>query len=141
MSFDSTETCICEPCYNCEDLVDSKSSRLPVCKLQLRSRSEQQVWKEIKEFLLSDPARTISAHVLASLLLFPNATSPLCFTTAAARKVWSRCEGGCTSLTQRLVTSISALRGFLLFIGKNPYKRVLEDVVNLQELIGPRLYM
>lgn len=135
--FDSNDTYVCMTCCNCDDLVDSNYSRLPVCNLKLHSRSEPQTWREIGEALLSDPARAISAHVLASLLLFPNTQSPLCLTSSAARKIWSKSKSIWEGLPWRVMSAISALRGCLLFIGKNPYKRVLGDVVNLQELQLP----
>ena len=137
MSFDSNDTRVCMKCYNCEELVDSRYSRLPVCSLRLHSWSELQLRKKMKEVLLIDPARAISAHVLASLLLFPNAYSPLCLTPSAARKIWSKSKSIWEGLPSRVMSAISALRGCLLFIERNPYKRVLGCVVNFRELQLP----
>ncbi|CUT99115.1 zinc finger C2H2 type [Echinococcus multilocularis] len=135
--FCSSETCVWVSCPFCEDSVERESSRLPVCRLQLRSRPMEVMWNEMRQCLQGDPARVTSAHVLASLLLFPNTQSPLCFTTSMARGIWWRSEGRCEGLKERVVNAVSAIRGVLRFTGKKRYRRVVEEAYDVQDLAAP----
>lgn len=128
-------------CAFCGEWMERESSRLPVCRVQLRGRPVEVVWNEIRQCTQGDPARAASVHVLASLLLFPNAQSPLCFTTAVARSIWWRCGDRCEGLRGRLGNAISAIRGVLRFTGKKRYRRVVEEGVDLQDLgaAGPNV--
>uniref|UniRef100_A0A0R3WUW2 C2H2-type domain-containing protein n=1 Tax=Hydatigena taeniaeformis TaxID=6205 RepID=A0A0R3WUW2_HYDTA len=132
--FDSAETCVWIMCPYCGESMERESSRLPVCRVELRGRPMEVVWNEIRQCTRGDPARATSVHVLASLLLFPNAQSPLCFTTSVARGIWSRSGGGYEGLKERLGNAISAIRGVLRFTGKRRYRRVVEEAVDLRDL-------
>lgn len=115
--------------------MERESSRLPLCRVQLRGRPVEVVWNEIRQCTQGDAARAASVHVLACLLLFPNAQSPLCFTTAVARGIWWRSGGRCEEgLRERVGNAISAIRGVLRFTGKKRYRRVVEEGVDLQHL-------
>ncbi|KAL5106167.1 hypothetical protein TcWFU_004042 [Taenia crassiceps] len=135
--FESSETCVWLLCAFCGEWMERESSRLPVCRVQLRGRPVEVVWNEIRQCTQGDAARAASVHVLASLLLFPNAQSPLCFTTAVARGIWWRSGGRCEGLRERLGNAISAIRGVLRFTGKKRYRRVVEEGVDLQDLVAP----
>uniref|UniRef100_A0A5K3EKH3 C2H2-type domain-containing protein n=2 Tax=Mesocestoides corti TaxID=53468 RepID=A0A5K3EKH3_MESCO len=141
-NLNASESSVMAPCGACREPIDKISSRLPVCQIKVRGAGKPSVfWNAIRQLLHGDPARTISGHALAALLLFPSPDSPLCFPKAIANTVLSMSRVGCDSLSQRCASAISAVHGVLIFTGKKRYRRVFEETVNLEELVGPSKLM
>ena len=120
-------------------MVDGRSSNLAVCKLSFNNLPKDRMWKDIRELLQNEPSRSLSTPVLASLLLFPSSHSPLGFTEYAAHRVWLRCAKNCYGIPQRITHYISAIRGFLRFVGMAPYTKVIEKALDLKELIDAQV--
>ncbi|KAM7536473.1 hypothetical protein Aperf_G00000083547 [Anoplocephala perfoliata] len=128
------EMSVFEPCIFCGELVKRESSQLLVCRLHLQSKSATLLWSEVGRYLHCDPARTIGAHALASLMLYPSEKSPLLFVKCVADRVQARCEQSLEGLSQRLTSALSAFRGNYHFGGMGAYTRVVGKAVDIEEM-------
>lgn len=131
---DSSEQRVLEPCSSCHELVEKKHLQPPVCKLHLERKSSVDLREEIREYLQYDPARAISAHVVASLMLFPNKNSPLYFLNYMANSFYLENERSLEGLSFRFMSAISAYRGDYHSVSAIPYNRVLGKSIDVEEI-------
>ncbi|KAM7539173.1 hypothetical protein Aperf_G00000048063 [Anoplocephala perfoliata] len=132
--FEVGEAGVFKTCSFCGELLQRESPQIPICQLHLKSSSPTLLLREIGRYLPFDPARAIGAHVLASLMLYPNEHSPLLFEKCVADRIQSRCEQSLGGLSQRLIGALSAFLGTYHFSGLSVYTRVLGKAVDIEEM-------
>nr|CDS28132.1 hypothetical protein HmN_000793100 [Hymenolepis microstoma] len=131
---ESNELNVFDTCSFCGELVEKESNKLHVCRLHLDSKVPKFMWNEIGKYLEFDPARGIGAHVLASLMLFPNAKSPLLMVKSVFDAIQDSFNNNLRDFSRRFMTAISAFRGSYHFCGQEPYKKAVCGILDIAEL-------
>lgn len=131
---ESNELNVFDTCSFCGELVEKESNKLHVCRLHLDSKVPKFMWNEIGKYLEFDPARGIGAHVLASLMLFPNALSPLLMVENVFDAIQDSFKDNLRDISRRSMTAISAFRGSYHFCGQEPYKKSVCGILDIAEL-------
>ncbi|VDO08427.1 unnamed protein product [Rodentolepis nana] len=131
---ETNELNVFDTCSFCRELIDKEGDKLPVCRLRLDSKLPKFIWNEIGKYLEFDPARGIGAHVLTSLMLFPNAKSPLLMSRNVFDSIQDTLESNFGDISRRFRTAISTFRGSYHSCGQDPYKKSVSGILDIAEL-------
>ncbi|KAM3176798.1 hypothetical protein ACTXT7_005814 [Hymenolepis weldensis] len=92
------------------------------------------MWNEIGRYLEYDPARGVCAHVLTSLMLFPNVNSPLLMVKDVFDAIQEKFGSNLEDISRRFTSAISAFRGSYHFCGQEAYKGAVDGILDVAEL-------
>ncbi|VDL52829.1 unnamed protein product, partial [Hymenolepis diminuta] len=131
---ESNDLNVFDTCNFCGELVEKESHKLQVCRLHLDSKLPKFMWNEIGRYLEYDPARGVCAHVLTSLMLFPNVKSPLLMVKDVFDAIQEKFGSNLEDVSRRFISAISAFRGSYHFCGQEAYKGAVDGTLDVVEL-------